>query len=101
METVLNSCKLHCDLDDVLCFSGIILNVSPWSLQMIFWSPLLMEEGSTVFSKVTSYCSAVLAPTQPTEESAPAETILRGRLRFVKTAYSSSRASFELRTKCK
>ena len=68
---------------------------------MIFWSPLSTEEESTVFSKVTSYCSAVPDPTQPTEESAPAETILRGRLRFVKTAYSSSRASLELKTKCK
>lgn len=68
---------------------------------MIFWSPLLMEEGSTVFSRVISYCSAVPDPTPPTEESARAETILRGRLRFVKIAYSSSGASFELRTKCK
>ena len=76
-------------------FLGITSNVSPLSLQMTFWSPLLMEEGSTVFSKVTSYCSAVLDPTRPTEESARAGTTLRDRLRFVKTAYSSSRASFE------
>lgn len=68
---------------------------------MTFWSPPLMAEGSTAFSKVTSYCSAVLDPTQPIEESARAGTILRDRLRFVKTAYSSRRASFELRTKCK
>lgn len=101
MKTVPNSCELHHDLDHVLCFLGIISNVSPWSLQMISWSPLLMEEGNTVFSKATSCCSAVPDPTRPTEESAPAETILRGRLRFVKTAYSSGRAAGELRTNCK
>lgn len=101
MKIVLNSCKLHGNLDHVLCFLGIILNVLPRSLQTIFWSPLLMEDGSTVFSKVTSYCSAVPDPTLPTEESAPAETILRGKLHFAKTAYSSSRAAFELRTKYK
>lgn len=77
----------------MLCFLGTISNVSPWSLQTISWSPLLMEGGSTVFSKVTCCCSAVLAPTLPTGGSAPAGTTSRGRLHSARTAYSSSRAA--------
>lgn len=93
MKAVPNCHALRCDADDMLCFLGTISNVSPWSLQTISWFPLLMEGGSTVFSKVTCYCSAVLAPTLPTEGSAPAGTISRGRLHSARTAYSSSRAA--------